>query len=117
MRARRPSVSNAPPTSTTAIVAKPDSSDAWRMTAGWIRWFSACWYTRVSAKKIPTTLTTVGTETTTSTVRGGSELLSSRRPEIARLFTMNRRHLAHTGAGIGLGWGACRSAWRWGKTA
>ena len=59
MRARRPSVSscttifteaatgtartapttpsNAPPTSTTAIVAKPDSSTAWRMTAGWIR--------------------------------------------------------------------------------
>ena len=59
MRARRPSVSSwrttfteaatgtariapttpssAPPTMTTAMVAKPDSSTAWRMTAGWIR--------------------------------------------------------------------------------
>jgi len=29
--------SNAPPSSTEAIVAKPDSSTACRMTAGWMR--------------------------------------------------------------------------------
>ena len=76
-------------------------------------------YTRISAKKIPTALTTVGTETTISTVCGGSRI--SGELEIAAIVDHGPAALAAKAprghSPMRLGCRACRSAWRWGRTA